>query len=140
MYKIADLIFLGLLGAASVIDIRKKEIPVILLLLMGGSVLLFKMIGAEETVESTLGGVLLGIFFFLVGKITREAVGYGDCFIILFLGIYKGGFKALQMILVASIATAMFSVGYCIWNGWQRKGTIPFVPFLSAAYVGVIFL
>ncbi len=140
MREVTDWILLFFLVIAGIIDLKKKEVPCVLILKMGICIFLFRILWVDVTVSATVGGILIGLFFFFAGKITGEAIGYGDCWMILLLGIYRGGFVVLQIVLVASMASAIFALGYCMYSGWKRKYAIPFVPFLTAAYLGVVIL
>lgn len=140
MCQIADWIMMGFLTVAGWIDFRKKEVPVLLLIKMGLFSILFRMLLVESTMWGTISGIAIGIFFCLMSKLTRESIGYGDSIMIFILGIYLGGIKSLQVVLIASLGASLFSLIFCIKSGWKRKTTIPFIPFLAAAYLGVVLI
>ena len=140
MCSVTDYIIMGFLTMAAWSDLRKKQIPLWLLLSMAACSIVFRCIWVENTVISTIGGIMIGLFFFVMSRITREAIGYGDSSLMLILGIYLGGMKLLQMVFVASVGASLFSIIFCMKQGWRRNSTIPFVPFLTAAYLGVILL
>lgn len=140
MCEVADWVIMCFLVIAGGIDIKRKEIPLVLLLKMGISIGLFRILFTKLSLQEMVSGLIIGVLFFGIGKVTQEAIGYGDCWIILLLGFYKGGFLLLQIVLTASIAAAVVSLIYCVWKGWEKKHAIPFVPFLAAAYLGVVLL
>lgn len=121
-------------------DWRTKQISCLSLVLMAILVLVLRMLFVEDTIWSTLGGVAVGIAFFFISKYSRESVGYGDSWLILLLGVFVGGKMIMEVIFTASFLAALFSIGYGLVRGWNRKNTIPFIPFLAAAYVGVVLL
>lgn len=121
-------------------DFRTKQISCLSLVLMAALVLVLRMVFVDDTIWSTLGGAAVGISFFFVSKYSRESVGYGDSWLILLLGIFLGGKIVVEVLFVASFLAALFSIGYGLVRGWNRKNTIPFIPFLAVAYVGVVLL
>ena len=140
MCKIVDGIVLTLLGACALSDWRRREIPLLLLLITSVIVVVLSIFCKTERVGSILGGALIGVVFFCISKCTKEAVGYGDSWLILLLGINLGVRKLLQVLFAASLAAGIYSL-LCLWkHHWKRSATIPFVPFLTAAYMGVVFL
>lgn len=139
MCRIADGMVFILLGIAGVIDYKRKEIPIYLLTLMSMVILLFAICCQNINPWYRLAGAVFGGILFVVSKITKEAVGYGDSWMILLLGIHLGIFKALQVLFVASIFAAGFSLFFLWRHNWKRDSTLPFITFLSIAYIGVMF-
>lgn len=129
-----------LLGIIAYRDLRTKQISCLSLVLMAVLVLVLRMIFVEDSMWSTLGGVAVGISFFFISKYSRESVGYGDSWLILLLGIFLGGKMIMELVFVASFLAALYSIGYGFIRGWNRKNTIPFIPFLTLAYLGVVLL
>ena len=129
-----------LLMAMAYRDWRTKQISCLSLVLMAALVLVLRMLFVEDTIWSTLGGIAVGISFFFISKYSRESIGYGDSWLILLLGIFIGGKMIMEVIFTASFLAALYSIGYGLARGWNRKNTIPFIPFLAAAYVGVVLL
>ena len=129
-----------LLGIIAYRDLRTKQISCLSLVLMAVLVLVLRMMFVEDSMWSTLGGVAVGISFFFISKYSRESVGYGDSWLILLLGIFLGGKMIMELVFVASFLAALYSIGYGFIRGWNRKNTIPFIPFLTLAYLGVVLL
>lgn len=75
-----------------------------------------------------------GILLLLLGKISREAVGYGDGSIVLVMGLYLSFWEILGILAVASILAALWATGL-LFSGKAGR-TIPFVPFLLAGFLG----
>ncbi|MBQ8559791.1 MAG: prepilin peptidase [Tyzzerella sp.] len=140
MCKIADCIIAVILIAAGYKDWKTKQISLRMLLLLGIAVVILRIAVVEDTIVSTLGGVLIGILLLGISKITGESIGYGDSWLIILLGIYLGGKILLVVVLGACVYAGLFSLLLCLKKGWNRKYTIPFVPFLAVAYLGVVFL
>lgn len=140
MCKIADIIVAVFLLIAAYRDWKTKQISLRLLAVMAFVIILLRFAVVSDTVWSTLAGIMVGLCFFLLSKCTGEAIGYGDSWLILLLGIHLGGKPLLEVIFAASFFASLFSILYSMVRGWSRKQTIPFVPFLSMAYLGVVFL
>lgn len=98
--KIAGAMLLVLL---TVIDIKTKRVPRIFLGIAIGSVCILCLFGgAEEIIRSVLGAVI-GLMFVVFSYITKEAIGYGDSWLMVWLGMLLGGWKLC--ILLFSIIT-----------------------------------
>lgn len=140
MCEIGNVLVALLLGVVAYRDWRTKQISCLALVAMSILVLVLRIVLVEDTVWSTLGGMAVGAVFFLISKCSEESVGYGDCFLILLLGIFLGGKALIEVVLTATLLTSLFSIGVCMIRGWKKKYTIPFAPFLALAYIGVVFL
>lgn len=140
MWKITDGILMIFLFVASWIDIKKKQLPFLLLLIMSFATLILRIFWMEDTLRSTIGGIFIGLLFWGISKFTQESIGYGDSWIIILLGIYLGGMRTLEIVFIASVGVSIFSIMICVRCGWKRNKTVPFVPFLTAAYLGVVLL
>ena len=92
----------------------------------------------RNSLLSILGGIAIGLFFVYLSYITEEKIGYGDSWLIGILGVYLGGTELLELMLIASLAASVCSLGYCACHGWNRNHTLPFIPFMLVAFVGVL--
>ncbi len=140
MRKVAETVVLLFLMIAAYKDWKTKRISVLFLFVMSVVMLGIRLLIIEESLLSTLGGVAIGVVFFALSKCTKESVGYGDSWLILLLGIFLGGRRVLEVVLIALFFSGMFSIVHCMRRGWNRKQTIPFIPSLTVAYIGVVFL
>lgn len=140
MCQIAEILVALFLLIIGYKDWKSKQISCLLLAAMTVAIIALRFIVVKDTIWSTLGGVAIGIFFLALSKCTRESVGYGDSWLISLLGIFLGGKTLLEIVLLATFFASLFSIIYCIRRGWNKKYTVPFVPFLAAAYIGVMFL
>lgn len=140
MCELTDGIIFGFLGCCAWSDWKTKEIPVYMLVLFSISTGLLTFSGSGESIESVIGGVLMGLLFFIISKVTEEAIGYGDSWIILLLGIYLGGMKLLWLLFFASFGAGICSLVHMWKHNWKKSESIPFVPFMAVAYLGVMCL
>lgn len=138
MCEIADVIVFFMLAIAGLMDWKKKELPLWLLIGMSVCVVIFAACCKDTSLGYRLVGATLGVLFFLISKVTKEAVGYGDSWLILLLGVHLGISRALQVLFAASLLSAIFALFYLWVRKWRRNATLPFVPFLAIAYLGVM--
>ena len=138
MCEIIDGLMLVLLGIASWGDWKRREISVNLLIVMSVFVIGSAFLLKRNSLLSVLGGIAIGLFFVYLSYITEEKIGYGDSWLIGVLGVYLGGTALLELMLIASLAASVCSLGYCACHGWNRNHTLPFIPFMLVAFVGVL--
>ncbi len=138
MCEVIKWLLFVMLGAAGVMDAKKREIPLWLLVMMSAAVGVYTLCSWNMEMGYRLAGAGLGILFLVVSKVTREAIGYGDSWVILLLGIQLGIMQALQILFAASLLAAVFAVFYLWKKNWNRNVTLPFLSFLAISYIGVI--
>lgn len=134
-YELSQIICACYLCVLSVWDIFRRKLPPAVL---GAGILLaagYQCIWGKRSVVLCLAGVGAGCVFLLVSKATRQAFGYGDSILILVLGIYLGFWNLLSLLVVSFCMTAAAAVGVLVTHKFNRKSTLPFVPFLGIGYV-----
>lgn len=67
-------------------------------------------------------------------------IGYGDSWIISLMGIYLGGICMLEIVVTAFFLTGFVSLMGIVFKKWKNSVTLPFIPFLTAAYLGVFMI
>lgn len=140
LHTIVDGIMLLQLVLLGMFDLKKKQLPGASLVLMSICAVVFQMSVLKDGYLSVLFGLGIGLGWLFISRVTGEAVGYGDSWLMVILGIYLGGRRLLFVILASTFGACAFAILYCMKYGWNRKRTIPFVPFLAAAYLGVVYL
>lgn len=96
----------------------------------------FQVITGIESWRAVAGGILTGILFMGISRLTEEKIGYGDSLLIIVLGTFLGMWKLLILLLGAFGLAAVVSILLMIKRKFTRKSMIPFVPFLTVAYIG----
>ena len=140
MFQIEDIamaVGLVLLLLCAVVDGRTHQIPVWLLVagsLSGGFWFLYR--GMEQW-YLYLAGAVVGALFLLLGKITREAIGYGDGWILCNLGAFLGIGRFLEVLAISWILLAGVAMVCMVRKRWSRKASLPLVPFLTVGYICV---
>ena len=135
MCEITEWILLVVLIAMAVWDWKYKKIPVCLFLFMSILVLM----NLEEGIRSMLGGALLGGIFWGVSVFTKESIGYGDSWLVTLLGISVGGKNLLGILMTSFLLSGLYALYVLRKSHWKRNVTIPFIPFLTLSYMGVLF-
>ena len=140
MCQIEKWVIFLLLVMCSISDVKKKTIPIAFLLMLSATVMGFAIFGDSVGVRLRVGGALLGMLFLLISKYTKEAIGYGDSWLILLLGIQLGYLEAISVLFAASLLAGVTSL-FFLWKcHWKRNTSLPFVPFLSISYLGAMLL
>lgn len=99
--------------------------------------LLFQSSNLYESLLSAAAGAIPGIILFLLGKASDEAIGYGDCWIVLILGISMGFWNVLGILSTAFWGIFTWAVCVFLKKKKSRNKQIPFIPFLTIGMVGV---
>ncbi len=120
----------------SVMDMRWKRLHFVFLLSGGVFALAGHFCGRTEPWILLAAGGAVGIIFLIVSRMSGESLGYGDSILILILGAFIGFWNLMYLLLTAFSAAAVFSIIMMIRNRFHRKSAFPFVPFLTAAYIG----
>lgn len=138
-FNIMSLVLISWLLVCSIQDIRKQEIS--LILLVAGCIPLFiiSIIQGEIPLLERLTGLSLGVLLLILNKVTGDQIGLGDGLIFCITGISLG-FYINSIILITSLfLSAIFSIFYVLIKKVSKKTTIPFVPFIFMASLGVYF-
>jgi prepilin signal peptidase PulO-like enzyme (type II secretory pathway) len=136
--KIWNTIFFLFQAACSVYDIRIRAVPRWLLLLGSALTAAARIAGIGEGTWVYIWGAFVGIGFLIVSRCTKEALGYADSWMIFLLGMYLGIWKLVSALSFSFLAAGIWSLGKVVLKKKGRKEVIPFLPFLTAGYLGGI--
>lgn len=135
MFKIDQIYMCVYLLLLAVWDIRRRHIPVCLLVTGGMAGIIVRIIQAKEVDLYMFAGVAVGLIFLLISRLTKENFGYGDSLLILVMGICMGIWDMAGVLLLAFFLSALFAVGVLAAKGFHEKASFPFVPFLCVSYI-----
>lgn len=122
-----------LLLIQSICDIRWKKIP--LCVTVAGVVIGSMFFFWENKSWLELGlSSLPGVMCLLFSKISREALGYGDSYLLCMMGFFYSVEELLFILLLAMGLAGVVGVFLLIVWKKSRKYELPFVPFLFIAY------
>ena len=124
----------------SVWDIRRGELPLLVLAVGGGTGLLLRLwdaltgSGLPALCGTYLPGAAVGLSLLAAARLTQEEIGYGDgiCFCTLALWLPWGDLFTLLMAALALCGIPGLVISLI---RKQRKIALPFLPFVTAAYL-----
>lgn len=127
------------MAAASVVDIRKKKIPLILMLvLIGFAFIMHFLYGRLSIIEMAFGAVI-GVFLLIISLLSHEKIGLGDGIIFVAVGLFLGFFGSLMVLWYSSLISAIAGLVILIVKKKKKEGiedvTLPFAP---CVLVGII--
>ena len=137
------LLFIAL-GVIGLYDLRHRYVPVLYL-----SVFCFLAIGMlimrylyDPTLSTLLGPLVVSLPFLLIWIVSRgRALGFGDVILYMAVGAFFGIEQGLAVLLISIWLGAI--AGVVIYFLRKKQGNhstaIPFVPFIVAAFLIVLF-
>ena len=128
------------LGIGTYFDIKDRELPVKFFIFFGIMGIGMNLVGRYQSFQEVLIGGCMGGVFLAVGWITKEAIGYGDGWGLVILGILKGWQELIPIVFGAFLLGGIYGLWKLIVVRASRYETMPFYPFLLAASVGVSLL
>ena len=129
------------LGICAVYDTRKKEIPIVLVVMEIFAALgvnLWQIGKGTLTIAAAGFSLLPGIFFLLISFCTREKVGYGDGLLLIMTGLCIGFAQCFLGLCIGLVLSSVFVLTLLVLHKAEKNSEIPFVPFLTIG-MGVSF-
>lgn len=144
MLEVCKIIVGLFLIVLSVLDIKDREFPVLLLLLLFAFLIGGQCIQPFRAWSDCLMGVLPGALLVLFHYLTRGGIGLGDGLLIGILGLFLGFWENLSLLFFSLLLEAVFAGGLCVkrklaGKAFERNLTLPFVPFITCGYVLLLF-
>ena len=124
-----------LLIVSSWMDIRNKQISVVLLLVTGLFGIAGNILFSWTGWLSLAGGCGIGIALLGLSKITHGQIGLGDGGLLCVTGIYLGFYENIAVLLSALLLAGAWGTLLLVMRRAGRKTEIAFVPFVLIAYV-----
>ncbi len=139
-WVLCQLLFSIYMIILAIMDIKWKKLS--LAVLISGFIIDAAGLLCERDIHMILlaAGAGVGIIFLIVSRVTEESFGYGDSILIVIMGGFLGFWNILSLLVTAFSLSAVFSIFMLIKKKFHRKSAFPFVPFLTAAYIGGIFI
>lgn len=132
---LSSCIVLGFLAVLAWIDMKEKELPLLLIVILGGAGIPLFFWTTPFSWKSLVGGVIIGALVLLCALLTQESIGAGDGILLCATGVYLGVWQNLILFFFATVLSAAAALFLLIRKQCDRKQRIPFVPFLLAADV-----
>lgn len=130
------------MGVCMIFDIRRREIPLLLILFgiaAAFGVDIWRVRGDMITVTEMGISLLPGFFFLLTGFFTGEKVGYGDGLLLIVSGLVLGVYRCFLALGIGLVFSAAISLLLLLLRKAGRYSRIPFVPFLVLGMGVVMF-
>lgn len=130
------IVFALYLVILTVMDLKRRKLK--LSVLLAGGIFIPAGVFCSSGVSPVYlaAGGAVGAVFLGISKITEESFGYGDSILIMIMGCFIGFWDILTLLMAAFMMAAVFSLVLLIRGRFRRKDSFPFVPFLTAAYIG----
>ena len=87
-----------------------------------------------------IGGSLIGFIIMGISILTKGGIGLGDGGLLCVMGLYVGFYKNLEIFLLALLMASICGIVLLLIKKADRKTELPFVPFLTIAYIIVVTL
>ena len=89
----------------------------------------------KQKLEAILFSMIIGVTLLVAAKISNQRIGYGDGIIFLILGLWIGFWDGISLLFFSLILSSIISVYLIIVRRKGRDYRIPFIPFVTAAYI-----
>ncbi|MCC8168655.1 MAG: prepilin peptidase [Clostridiales bacterium] len=134
---ILQIIILTGLAVNTFFDAKSRNISLIVVGITAACGLCWRLATGSLFTQDVLMGLLPGIIWLLLAKVTRESVGYGDAWVLLAAGLVLGGNDMLLMCTVAIFLAGIIALVLLVFFHKGGKYEMPFMPFLMVGYICV---
>ena len=138
-------ILFSLLIVIAIIDLKAMIIPDILVILIVGMTIIYKLVGyinyhqSPQLLDGISGLVLSALLFILIIWASQGGMGIGDVTLTGSLGFILGVKRIFLTIFLSFILGAIISVYLLVNKIKGRKDPIPFGPFIILGFFIVVF-
>lgn len=122
------------LSICAVSDMRKKEIPLIIVILGMAAAFgidLWQLFNQTLSITEMGFALLPGLFLLSVSFCTREKVGYGDGLLVVISGLLVGFHKCCFSLLISLVGCSVCAMFLLVLHKVKKSSSIPFAPFLA---------
>ncbi len=136
-----EVIILCVLIFWSIQDIKTGQLPLLSLVLALAAALLWKGFAMEVSARELLllGLSLLPGVAMLLLALTSKAAGTGDGLALIVLGVILGLSKILLLLCVSLCLMSLVSLFLLVCKKVSKQTRIPYLPFLTAGYLVLLF-
>ena len=143
MYKIVHICLIIIWGVICVFDIKRKKIPVYMLIILAAAGIISNFTVGEFDIEKRIIAMLPGMILLIVSMITKQQIGYGDGMIILIMGLYIDIDDILSIVLSSFLLSSIAAIILMTVFKKKKNFEMAFSPFLLIGYglvKGVYFI
>ena len=134
MYKIVHICLIIILGVICVFDIKRKKIPVYMLIILAAAGIISNFTVGEFDIEKRIIAMLPGMILLIVSMITKQQIGYGDGMIILIMGLYIDIDDILSIVLSSFLLSSIAAIMLMTVFKKKKNFEMAFSPFLLIGY------
>ena len=131
---VTDVILFCSLILCSITDIRTRTIPVLIPAAASAAAAAASAAAGSLRIYDVLIAVITAVFFAGIARLSREAFGYGDCFLIWAVMICCGPAAGACVILTGFFICAAAAAFMLAVKRVSRTYKLPFVPFLCISH------
>ena len=119
----------------AITDLKSKTIPIWWTVVFGISAMIYQIFWKKQKLEAILFSMIIGVTLLVAAKISIHRIGYGDGIIFLILGLWIGFWDGISLLFFSLILSSIISAYFIIVRRKGRDYRIPFIPFVTAAYI-----
>lgn len=145
LFYINYIAFMGIY-ISSVTDIKIRHIFTMIPLVFSVPIAILNYFGGyiQISILGIIAGLLLYLSIYLLGKLIykREAFGIGDIYVLMFIGLATDWFTVINIGLFAFVICSVYYISKSIVLmdfKHLKNYEIPFVPFIAASYLILIY-
>ena len=116
-----------------IMDIQRKELPVVWLTVMAAAGLAVRFIRKDQPWLVLMTSVL-AVLCCLATAFLSRGLGWGDAFLVGASGILSGPADLIPSLLVSTLAAALFGGARILMKKATFKTRLPFAPFLLVGF------
>ena len=135
MTYIKEIITICFLGISSLLDIKRREIPLTLTGIYGVCGLIMS-IAEKRNLYDYMIPLAFGVILIAISLLTKGDIGMGDGLILLAQGCMVSTNNYVKAVLLGLILAACWSLILLMIFRKDKKTEIPLIPFLLLGYVG----
>lgn len=139
MIEILEIIRIIVLGEFLLIegyrDLRQRNISMMVVWIVGVLGMILQFAGIKENGIEIAGGIIIGVFFLLMAKITDEKIGYGDGWVLMISGLYLGFRDNMYLFLISLMLASFVAIILLLTKKANKKTELPFVSFMLPGYL-----
>ena len=92
----------------------------------------------QRNASINIWGLIPGVVLLMIGKVSKGAIGSGDAYIVMVIGIFMGLKVTFEILMIGSVIAALYCIYMIAAKGKDCKDSIPFVPFIFSGFLGVL--
>ncbi len=140
--NITDLFIIIWLLVMGIIDIKKKAVPLALLIIFSVMSILLKLVSAIRDRQQIETGYFIFILIYamvtIFVSVWGQMLGMADMIILGVLSLLAGIQKAVGGLLMALFLVSKYAAILLVLKRVKAKDRIAFIPYMFLAYLGVI--